>query len=63
MEITRTLAEYVVKTGYADLPEAAVTQAKRAMLDTLGVMLAGSAEPSARIAAEVVAEGVGVSLA
>lgn len=55
MEITRTLAEYVVKTGYADMPEEAVTRAKRAILDTLGVMLAGSAEPCARIAAEVVA--------
>lgn len=55
MEITRTLAEYVVRTGYADLPEEAVTQARRAVLDTLGVMLAGSAEPCARIAAEVVA--------
>lgn len=55
MEITRTLAEYVVKTGYADQPAEAVTQAKRAVLDTLGVMLAGSAEPCARIAAEVVA--------
>ena len=58
MEITRILAEYVAQTGYADLPEEAVTQARRAVLDTLGVTLAGSAEPAARIAAEVVsAEG------
>src|SRR5687767_8921177 len=55
MEITRTLAEYVARTNYGDLPEEAVTRAKRAVLDTLGVMLAGAAEPCARIAAEVVA--------
>jgi 2-methylcitrate dehydratase PrpD len=63
MEITRTLAEYVVKTGYADLPREAVTQVKRAVLDTLGVMVAGSAEPCARIAAEIVAEEGGKPVA
>jgi 2-methylcitrate dehydratase PrpD len=63
MEITRTLAEYVVNTGPADLPAEAVTQAKRAMLDTLGVMLAGSAEPCARIAAGVVAREEGKPVA
>jgi 2-methylcitrate dehydratase PrpD len=56
MEITRRLAEFVVQTGYADLPDEAVTQAKRATLDTLGVGLAGTVEPCARIAAEVVRE-------
>lgn len=55
MEITQALAEYVVRTGFADLPAEAVTQAKRAVLDTLGVTLAGSLEPCARIAGEVIA--------
>ena len=54
MEITRKLATFAVETTYADLPNEAVTQAKRAILDTLGVAIAGSVEPCARIAAEVV---------
>ena len=54
MELTRSLAEFVVQTTFADLPGEAVTQAKRAVLDTLGVMIAGSLEPCARIAASVV---------
>ena len=63
MEITRTLAEYVVNTNSADLPEEAVTQAKRAVLDTLGVTIAGTAEPGARIAADVVRQEGGKPVA
>ncbi len=63
MEITRALAEYVVKTTYADLPQEAVTRVKRAVLDTLGVMVAGSAEECAAIAAEIVASEGGKPVA
>ncbi len=56
MDITRRLAQFVVETSYDDLPAEAVTQAKRAILDTLGVALAGVSEPCARIAAELARE-------
>ena len=49
MGATERFAEFVVKSRWEDLPAAAVEQAKRAILDTLGVMLAGSAEPAAGI--------------
>jgi 2-methylcitrate dehydratase PrpD len=54
VSLTRTLAELVVTTRFEDLPTPAVLQAKRALLDTLGVGLAGSREPAARIVAEMV---------
>ena len=47
MSATARLAEFVVKTTRRDCPDAAVTQVRRAALDTLGVMLAGAAEPAA----------------
>ena len=46
------------KSRYEDCPPAAVDAARRAILDCLGVMLAGSIEPAARIVPEVArAEG------
>lgn len=56
MSLTRTLAEHVISTRFQDLPAEAVVQAKRAILDTVGVGLAGSREPAARIVAEIVQE-------
>jgi 2-methylcitrate dehydratase PrpD len=47
MTVTARLAEFIVKTTARDCPDAAVTQVRRAALDTLGVTLAGAAEPSA----------------
>ena len=47
MNATARLAEFVVKTSLRECPDAAVTQVRRAALDTLGVMLAGAAEPAA----------------
>src|SRR5689334_6758448 len=47
MTATARLAEFVVKTSLRDCPEAAIVQVRRAALDTLGVMLAGAAEPVA----------------
>lgn len=63
MDITRKLATFAVETTYADLPDEVVTQAKRAILDTLGVAIAGSVEPCARIAAEVVQAEAGRPIA
>ena len=48
MTATTRLAEFVVKTSLRDCPEPVLAQTRRAALDTLGVMLAGAAEPVAR---------------
>jgi 2-methylcitrate dehydratase PrpD len=50
---TTHLAEFVTKSRWEDCPAEAVDVARRAILDCLGVMLAGSVEPAARIVAEV----------
>jgi 2-methylcitrate dehydratase PrpD len=47
MSATARLAEFVVKTSLRDCPDAAVAQVRRAALDSLGVSLAGAAEPVA----------------
>jgi 2-methylcitrate dehydratase PrpD len=58
MNATALLAEFVTKSRPEDCPEAAVEAARRAILDCLGVMLAGSTEPAARILQHVArAEG------
>ncbi|MBI4591585.1 MAG: MmgE/PrpD family protein, partial [Candidatus Rokubacteria bacterium] len=58
MGATARLAEFVVKSRWEELPGAAIEQVKRAILDSVGVMLAGSAEPPARIVQRVAeAEG------
>jgi len=58
MSATARIAEFVVKTSLADCPDAAVALVRRATLDTLGVMLAGAAEPAAvAVRAVIRAEG------
>lgn len=58
MTATARLAEFVVKTSLRDCPDAAIGQVRRAALDTLGVMLAGAAEPvAAAVRAVARAEG------
>ena len=58
MRATSHLAEFVTKSRWEDCPAEAVEAARRAILDCLGVMLAGSVEPAARIVTEVArAEG------
>ncbi|HEV8617545.1 MAG TPA: MmgE/PrpD family protein [Methylomirabilota bacterium] len=58
MSATTRLAEFVVKTSLRDCPDAAITQVRRATLDTLGVTLAGAGEPVARVVRNVArAEG------
>jgi 2-methylcitrate dehydratase PrpD len=55
---TAHIAEFVTKSRWEDCPAEAVETARRAILDCLGVMLAGSVEPAARIVADVArAEG------
>src|SRR5260370_20753820 len=47
MSATTRLAEFAVKTSLEDCPPAAIARTRLAALDTLGVMLAGAAEPAA----------------
>lgn len=58
--VSRRLAETLASTGYVDLPDQAVVDAHRAILDWLGSALAGALEPPARTAQSVVA-GLGAS--
>src|SRR6266849_9625811 len=63
MSAAARLAEFVVKTSLEDCPSEAVARVRRAALDTLGVMLAGAAEPVARIVRRVVRAEGGIALA
>ena len=58
MSQTTTVAEFVAKSRWEDCPPAAVEAALRAILDCLGVMLAGSVDAPARIV-QAVAEAEG----
>jgi 2-methylcitrate dehydratase PrpD len=60
---TAAIAEFVVKSRWEDCPAEAVNAARRAILDTLGVMLAGSVEEPARIVQKVAAAEGGAPLA
>ena len=58
MGATARIAEFVANSRWEDLPLQAVEQAKWAILDSVGVTLAGSVEPPARIIQKVAqAEG------
>jgi len=58
MNVTTILADFVAKSRWEDCPASAVAAARGAILDCLGVMLAGSLEPSPRILQDVaLAEG------
>lgn len=58
MSTSTRLAEFTVKARLEDCPPGAMEQVRRAALDSLGVILAGAAEPVARAVREVVrAEG------
>jgi len=58
--ITR-IAEFIVKTRLDDCPREAIACVRRAALDSIGVMLAGSTEPVARIVREIALEAVGAA--
>src|SRR5713101_5766700 len=63
MRATSVLAEFVVKSRWEDCPATAVDAARRAILDCLGVMLAGSTEPAARIVQQIAEAEGGAPLA
>ena len=49
--ITETLARFVVETRISDLPEETINAARDALIDTVGVALAGTREPVGELAA------------
>jgi len=61
MGVTKRLAEFVACTPPEAITAEARTQARRAILDTLGVMLAGCREEASRIVAQMVREQAGVT--
>jgi 2-methylcitrate dehydratase PrpD len=63
MSAAARLAEFVVKTSLEECPPEAILRVRRAALDTLGVMLAGAAEPVAGIVRKVVRAEGGMPLA
>ena len=56
MDYTKKAAEFVVQTSFDSIPRGALKVAKTALLDCVGVMLAGSKEESARICARLAEE-------
>jgi 2-methylcitrate dehydratase PrpD len=52
--VSRILADFVASTAWSDLPRSAVLDTQRSILDWLGSAMAGSIEPPARIAQQVV---------
>ena len=56
MGTTEQIAEFVVETSYNSIPGEAVKRAKDAIMDGLGVTLAGTIEPVSRIITEYVKE-------
>ncbi len=63
MRATSAIAEFIAKSRWEDCPAEAVDAARRAILDCLGVMLAGSVEAAARIVTDVARSEGGVPLA
>lgn len=63
MDVTAALARFVCTTEYENLPPAAIDAAKRGFLDTLGVAVAGSAEPASAAVLGVVGRLGGSPLA
>jgi 2-methylcitrate dehydratase PrpD len=55
---TRGLSQFIIRTNYEDLPGEVVTAAKFAILDFIGVAMAGSQDPSGRITSELVRENM-----
>lgn len=62
MNALARLAEFTVKTSLGDCPPAALALTRRAALDTVGCMLAGAAEPCARIVRQVARAEGGIAL-
>ena len=49
MDSNQRVVEFALNTNWNDLPESVQHQSKRALLDNLGVLIAGGMTPAARI--------------
>jgi 2-methylcitrate dehydratase PrpD len=56
MKTTRRLAEYISEFRYSSIPDEVITVAKRAFLDTIGVMMSGVNESGPKILQELLDE-------
>jgi 2-methylcitrate dehydratase PrpD len=56
LSVTRQLADLLASTSYVDLPKTTIEATRRAILDWLGSVLAGSMEHPARIAQKIAAQ-------
>ena len=56
MDLTKQIADFVVGTSYGAISTKALEVAKTAIIDALGVTLAGSQENSARICGALIRE-------
>ena len=56
MSVSEKIADRIAHARYEDLPAEAIHWAKVAILDTVGVTVAGSVEPLAKIVKEVLNE-------
>jgi len=63
MRVTSLLADFLVKSRWQDVSPAAVDAVRRAIIDCMGVMIAGSLEPAARIVQAVAQAEGGAPLA
>ena len=63
MGATARIAEFIAKSRWEEIPREAVLQAKRAIQDSIGVTLAGSTEPPARIIQKIAEAEGGAPLA
>ena len=57
--ITKTLSNFALETSYDSIPQEAVVAAKRALLDYLGVTVAGSRDSAGKIVTAFVKESGG----
>jgi len=62
MQLAEELARRVAALRFEDLPADAVHWARVGILDTVGVTVAGSVEPAARILGQAISPGAGASL-
>jgi 2-methylcitrate dehydratase PrpD len=51
--------QFILKTSWADLPDAVQQQARRCLLDSLGALIAGTAIPAAKLMADFAVEQYG----
>ena len=56
MHETRTLAQFVAQTQFADLPPSLIDECKIAVLDTFGAGFVGATQPWAQRVIELVRE-------